>query len=89
MIGGGLGRRYPEWARREFIRRRREDAAKNGPEAACRFTEARSRETFSRLAEESGIPSFEVVGEGGLGPEDPNTGVGIWLRFCKEGTYER
>jgi SAM-dependent methyltransferase len=84
MIGGGLGSRYPEWARREFIRRKRESAAANGPEAAREFAEARSPETFRRLAVEAGLLSFEVVGEGGLGPDDASTGIGIWLRFTKE-----
>jgi SAM-dependent methyltransferase len=84
MIGGGLGSGYPQWARQEFIRRRRESVAANGPEAAREFAEARSPETFRRLAAEAGLPSFEVVGEGGLGLDDPNTGIGIWLQFTKE-----
>lgn len=84
MIGGGLGTHYPQWARQEFIRRRRESAAAKGPEAAREFAEARSPETFRRLAVEAGLPSFEVVGEGGLGPDDPKTGIGIWLRFTTE-----
>jgi SAM-dependent methyltransferase len=84
MIGGGLGSRYPQWARQEFIRRKREAATAKGPEAAREFTEARSPETFRRLAIEAGLPSFEVVGEGSLGADDPNTGIGIWLRLTKE-----
>lgn len=84
MIGGGLGSTYPQWAKQEFIRRRRESARAKGPEVAREFAEARSPETFRRLAQEAGLPSFEVVGEGGLGADDPNTGVGIWLRFTKE-----
>jgi len=84
MIGGGLGSGYPQWARQEFIRRRRESAAAEGPEAAREFAEARSPETFRRLAIAAGLPSFEVVGEGGLGPDAPNTGIGIWLRLTKE-----
>jgi hypothetical protein len=82
MIGGGLGSGYPQWARQEFIRRQRESAKSR--EAAREFAEARSPETFRRLAAEAGLPSFEVIGEGGLGPDDPNTGIGIWLRFMKE-----
>ena len=82
MIGGGLGSTYPQWARQEFIRRRRESA--KSPEEARKFNEARSPETFRRLATEAGLPSFEVVGEGGLTADDPNTGIGIWLRFTKE-----
>ena len=84
MIGGGLGRRYPQWARQEFIRRRRESVAAKGPEAVREFVEARSPETFRRLAVEAGLPAFEVVGEGGLGPDEANTGIGIWLQVAKE-----
>ncbi|MFW6155628.1 MAG: class I SAM-dependent methyltransferase [Planctomycetota bacterium] len=82
MIGGGLGSAYPRWARQEFIRRRRESA--KDPEAAKEFAEARSPEMFHHLATEAGLPSFEVIGEGGLTSDDPNTGIGIWLRFTKE-----
>ena len=82
MIGGGLGSGYPQWARQEFIRRRRESA--KSPEEARQFAEARSPETFRSLATEAGLPSFEVVGEGGLTADDPKTGIGIWLRFTKE-----
>ena len=89
MIGGGLGSRYPQWARQEFIRRRRESAAAEGPEAARAFTEARTPETFHRLAVEAGLPAFEVHGEGGLGPDEVNTGVGIWLRLTKEAAHDR
>jgi len=86
MIGGGLGSSYPRWARQEFIRRRRESVAAKGPEAVREFAEARSPETFRRLAAEAGLPRFEVVGEGGLGADEPNTGIGIWLRLVKETT---
>lgn len=72
MIGGGLGSGYPQWARQEFIRKKREADAKKGPEA------------FYRLAVEAQLVHFDVIGEGGLGPEDPNSGVGIWLQFKKE-----
>ena len=82
MIGGGLGSGYPQWARQEFIRRRRKSA--KSPEEARTFAEARSPETFRRLATEASLPSFEVVGEGGLAADAPNTGIGIWLRFTKE-----
>ncbi|MFW6158393.1 MAG: class I SAM-dependent methyltransferase [Planctomycetota bacterium] len=88
MIGGGLGRRYPRWARREFIRRRRAGVAEKGPGALRRFREARSPATFRRLATEAELPAFEVLGEGGLGPDHPDVGLGIWLRFCKETTDE-
>jgi len=89
MIGGGLGSAYPAWARQEFIRRQRASAASKGPEAAREFAEARSPETFRRLAVEAGLPSFEVVGEGGLGADAPNAGVGIWLQFSKEAVNDR
>ncbi|MFO7899344.1 MAG: class I SAM-dependent methyltransferase [Planctomycetota bacterium] len=88
MIGGGLGRRYPRWARREFIRRRRAGVAEKGPDALRRFHEARSPDTFRRLAAEAELPDFEVLGEGGLGPDDPDAGLGIWLRFSKEAPDE-
>lgn len=83
MIGGGLGKDYPQWARQEFIRRRRESDKTKGPEAMRKFTEARSPETFKRLANEANISSFEIHGEGALSPDDPDTGIGNWLRFVK------
>lgn len=89
MLGGGLGKTYPAWARREFIRRRRESTAADGPEAAREFAEARNPETFRSLAVEAGLPSFEVIGEGGLGPDEPETGLGIWVRFAKETEHAR
>ncbi len=84
MIGGGLGRSYPAWARREFIRRQRESQRHKGPEAMRKFREARSRETFERLARDAGLNRFTVLGEGGLDEDNPDTGVGIWLEFSKE-----
>lgn len=84
MIGGGLGSGYPDWARREFIRRQRQSQARKGSDAVREFREARSPDTFCRLANEAGLPTFEVIGKGGLEPDDPKCGVGIWLRFTKE-----
>ena len=84
MIGGGLGRGYPAWARQEFIRRQRESRQRKGLEAMRKFREARSRETFERLAREAGLSRFTVLGEGGLDADHPETGIGIWLRFSKE-----
>ncbi len=84
MIGGGLGSTYPRPAREAFIRRRRESVAEKGPDAVRKFTEARRPETFRRVARDSGLTDFEVVGEGGLEPEDAKAGIGIWLRFCKQ-----
>jgi len=89
MIGGGLGKGYPLWARQEFIRRQRSSSASKGQDAARAFSEARSPETFRRLAVEAGLPAFDIVGEGGLGSDAPNTGVGIWLQFIKEAVNDR
>jgi len=89
MLGGGLGSGYPQWARQEFIRRRRESAAAKGPDAARRFAEERNPATFRCLAVEAGLPAFEVIGEGGLDADNPNTGIGIWLRFMKGATNDR
>ena len=86
MLGGGLGSSYPAWARREFIRRRRESQRKKGPEALRKFREVRKPETFRRWATGAGLDDFRVVGEGGLAPDDPDTGLGIWLLFNKERT---
>ncbi|MFP4027557.1 MAG: class I SAM-dependent methyltransferase [Candidatus Brocadiia bacterium] len=84
MLGGGLGRDYPLWARREFIRRRRESQRRKGPAAMREFREVRKPETFRGWAREAELSDFRVVGEGGLPPEDADTGVGIWLLFTKE-----
>jgi len=84
MIGGGMGKSYPEWARREFTRRRREGVKKGGPDAVRRFKEARSTQTFRRWAEEAGLVNFQVEGDGGRDSDSPEAGLGIWLRFRKE-----
>ena len=84
MIGGGLGTGYPAWARTEFIRRQRESQRSKGDKAMREFREARSPETFRRLAAEADLPRFEVVGEGGLDATDPQSGLGIWLKLRKE-----
>jgi SAM-dependent methyltransferase len=83
MIGGGLGSRYPEWARQEFIRRQRHSQRDMSEEEKEAFTFARHPETFRCLAGEAGLNNFEVNGEGGLGADDSNAGIGIWLRFEK------
>lgn len=83
MLGGGLGRAYPDWARREFIRRRCEGARKQGGNALRSFQEVRSRDTFQRWAEEAGLADFEVVGEPRLPENASNAPLGIWLRFQK------
>jgi len=84
MLGGGLGRTYPLWARREFIRRRRESVRKRGPEAVRAFEEIRSRDAFRRWAEEAGLRGFDVVGDAALPEDDPDTGLGLWLIFGKQ-----
>ncbi|MCD6415277.1 MAG: class I SAM-dependent methyltransferase [Planctomycetes bacterium] len=84
MLGGGLGRSYPLWARREFISRRREGVRQEGPAAVRAFAEVRSRDAFQGWAEEAGLHSFEVIGEAALPEDDPNTGLGLWLIFEKE-----
>ena len=82
MIGGGLGSKYPAWAREKFIRRQRERMT--DPTEREKFREARSPATFERLARQAGLRDFEVVGEGGLDADDPDAGRGIWLRFGRE-----
>ena len=84
MIGGGLGASYPKWARQQFTRRRHEEARKRGTDAYRRFKEARSPQTFRRLAEEAGLQDFEIAGDGVPDPDSPQAGLGIWLRFRKE-----
>jgi ubiquinone/menaquinone biosynthesis C-methylase UbiE len=83
MIGGGLGASYPQWARQEFTQRRHKAVKKRGPDAYRRFKEARSSQTFRRLAEEAGLVDFVVAGDGGSDPDSPGAGLGIWLRFKK------
>lgn len=83
MIGGGLGSTYPLWARKEFIRRRRESAKKNGKTAMAAFKAARSPDTFKMWADQAGLSEFKIIGEGGLSENDPETGLGIWLIFRK------
>ncbi len=83
MLGGGLGSTYPLWARREFIRRRREGVRNQGADAVRAFREVRSRDVFQQWAEEAGLEDFEVLGEAALAEDDPNTGLGLWLIFEK------
>ncbi len=84
MIGGGLGSTYPRWARQEFIRRRRENVHREGPDAVRAFDEARSPRTFTKWARAAGLRDFEVKVEGALLADDPRTGLGIWLLFGKD-----
>jgi len=73
MIGGGVGTEYPAWARREFVRLRTGGVKRQGQEAFARFREARSPETFKRLARQAGLRNFRLE----LDPP------GIWLIFRK------
>ena len=82
MIGGGRGKHYPEWARREFSRRRQGNMDPNS-EATKRFRRLRSPDTFRQWAEQGGVPDFEVIGQGARSPDDPRAGRGFWLRFSK------
>jgi len=82
-LGGGLGRTYPMWARREFIRRRREGVRRRGKRAVRAFREVRTREAFQGWAEDAGLTDFEVSGEAALPADDPSTGLGLWLTFEK------
>lgn len=82
MLDGGLGKDYPDWARREFTRRRHGNMDPRS-EATKRFRRRRSPETFRQWAERAGLPDFRVIGHGGLSPNDPRAGKGIWLRFGK------
>lgn len=82
MIGGGLGSRYPEWARREFTRRRQGDRKTDSPQSR-EFARLRDPETFRQWAVNAGLADFEVSGHGALPPDDPRAGSGIWLRFTK------
>jgi len=84
IVGGGLGTRYPQWARQEFIRRQRHSHIGMSAGELEAFALARHPETFRRLANDAGLRRFEVVGEGGLNEDDPHAGIGIWLRFEKE-----
>ncbi len=89
MIGGGLGSAYPHWARQEFIRRQRQSQESKCPDAVREFREARSPDTFRRLATEAGLQAFEVIGEGGKDSDAPNAGVGIWLLIAKEVAHDK
>jgi len=82
MLGGGRGKNYPDWARRQCTRRRQGNMNPNS-EAAKRFRRLRSPETFRKWAEQAGLPDFKVIGQGGLNPDDPRAGKGIWLRLSK------
>ena len=73
MIGGGLGSRYPQWAREVFWERRLAGVRKRGAEALRRFEHVRDPETFRNWAREAGWVGFEVLDES----------PGTWLVFRK------
>jgi len=83
MVGGGLGSTYPEWARREFMRRRHGGRKADSPKAK-EFARLRDPETIRQWAKEAGIARFEVIGQGALAPDDPRAGSGVWLTFTKQ-----
>jgi hypothetical protein len=81
-IGGDLGSKYPEWARREFVRRRQRNQEPDSPQAK-EFARLRDPKTFRQWAENAGIGDFEVIRHGALPPDDPRAGSDIWPRFTK------
>jgi SAM-dependent methyltransferase len=83
MIGGGLGTEYPEWARREFARRRLENERRRGAQSYTDFQRLRRPDTFRAWARAAGLGGFEVFGDEGPSPEAPFAGLGVWLRFTK------
>lgn len=83
MLGGGLGSTYPLWARKEFIRRRRGNTRTQGKAAMDTFKAARSTDNFRSWVTEAGLRDFEIIGEGGLTEDAPETGLGVWLIFRK------
>jgi SAM-dependent methyltransferase len=78
MIGGGLGSKFPEWARREFVRRRH-----GNRKPTKEFARLRNPETFRQWARKAGIKDFKVIGHGALPADDPRAGCGIWVIFTK------
>ena len=87
MIGGGCGSGYPDWARREFMRRRREDVSQQGADALARFAEERSPDTFHRLAAMADLRQYEIVSDTGPIASEAGEGLGVWLRFTKEAEH--
>ncbi len=82
MLGGGLGSQYPEWARRQFMRRRHGRWNTDSPQAK-EFVRLRDPDTIDQWAKDAGIRDFEVIGHGAVPPDDPRAGSGTWLRFTK------
>ena len=74
MIGGGFGSSYPEWALKEFFRRRNRDVKAEGEEAVRKWNEPRRPEWLAEQARAAGIETALVE------PTPP----GLWLLFEKE-----
>jgi len=73
MIGGGFGSSYPEWALREFFRRRNGEVRTQGEQAVRRWDEPRRPEWLAAQARAAGIETALVE------PVPP----GLWLLFEK------
>ncbi len=76
MIGGGFGTRYPEWAYKEFFRRRYEALEAEGEEARRRWHKPRRMEWLVGHARTAGLSDLL------LDPTPPTR----WLLFEKEKT---
>jgi SAM-dependent methyltransferase len=89
MVGGGLGTAYPEWARREFARRRLEAERRRGAASYAEFQRLRDPSTFRAWAHRAGLGRFQVMGDESRSAEASFAGAGIWLRFTKEAADDR
>ena len=47
------------------------------------FSAARNPDTFRNWATQAGIKDLEIIGEGGLAEDNPETGLDVWLIFRK------
>lgn len=74
MIGGGFGSSYPDWALKEFFRRRGSDLKAQGEEAVRNWNEPRRPEWLADQARAAGIEAALIK------PVPP----GLWLLFEKE-----
>lgn len=83
VIGGGLGKTYPNWARREFAHRRYEMVAVEGPDAVAEFHRLRSPKTFHSWAKKAGLRDYRVISESDDETRPPIDDIGIWLKFSK------
>lgn len=74
MIGGGFGSSYPDWAYKEFFRRRNADVKAEGEEAVRKWNEPRCLEWIAEQARNAGIEKDLI--------EPPPSGR--WLLFEKK-----